>query len=118
RTMRIRLLCVLVTLLCAVSAQGVEFSKVLLPIIIQTPVAGAYGSVWTTRFTISNPSATNFFVMGYDPECPYTCVGNGNILPHTTFSPRSFDIDPSIPGLLLNVEKAGVDVLGYELRVQ
>jgi hypothetical protein len=104
--------------ICAATARATDFAKVLLPVVIQSPVAGAYHSLWATRFTISNPSNTSFFVVGYDAECPITCVGDGYILPHTTFAPMSFETDPSAPGILLRVETSGVDKLGYELRVQ
>lgn len=110
-------LCVAVAVMAHVCF-AVDFAKVLLPIVIQTSINGAFGSVWSSRFTISNPTDASVFVRGYDMECPATCVSPSYINPHVTFSPRTFELDQTVPGLFVQVERDSVDSLNYELRVQ
>jgi hypothetical protein len=46
----------------AAFAAAVPYTRVLLPLYVETPIAGAYGSQWQSHFTIHNSGAINYFL--------------------------------------------------------
>jgi len=110
--------------------KGIEFERVLFPIVIYAPsplpgqtvrgVPGAYGSHWTTEIVGRNEADVPVTVQGWQhpsscggiPECP-----NYEVSAHTWFTVYGGSTDGSYPGTFQFVSKPGNDRVFFNLRV-
>ena len=106
---------VLILVIVAPSAQAAE-SKLLLPILAPTPVAGAFGSLWTTQVTIVNVGAQSIRVSGLLEPCPFECIYPD--LPPKTTTDFSRYSSRGVPGRFLWVDADRRGDIKMELRVR
>jgi hypothetical protein len=87
-----------------VGAQSVPEERILLPVVVEEPAPGAYGSLWETEIAIVNASANVVFVYGIETGCLLpTCGGENVVGPATTLYPRPLGLDRAINAHLLKV---------------
>lgn len=91
-------------------------SKLLLPIVVPTPVAGAFGSLWTADVTILNLGAQSIAVRGLLQPCPFECI-NPQLPPRTTTAVSPYTIG-DVPGRFLLVDADRRMDIKVELRVR
>ena len=103
-------------LLGASSAHGAE-SKLLLPIVVPTPLAGAFGSLWTTHVTVVNVGTQSIKARGLLPPCGFDPCIQPELPPKTTtaFSPY---MGSDVPGRFLLVDTDRRADIKVELRVR
>lgn len=99
-----------------VTAYGVEFDRVLLPIFLRSTVQGAFESRWTTDFLVRNDNNDPVIVTPPGicgvPECPTNQFG-----PHTSFQPPVY-VAVNYPTAFLLVSRPGSERVSFNLRVQ
>ena len=98
-----------------------DFDKLLLPVIFNGQVPGAFGSLWVTQLSLTNVGDSGLPVVGYDPTpggCSSFCVPPDPIPPHATIYPTYRGARAVIPGDFLWVGKSRATELGVTLRVQ
>jgi hypothetical protein len=87
-----------------IAAQPVAEEKILLPVVIEEPVPGAYGSLWVTEIALVNTSANLVFVYGVETGCGLPiCPGENAVGPKSTLYPHALGIDRSVNAHLLKV---------------
>jgi hypothetical protein len=110
-------------LLSASAVFGQTTEKLLLPLLIQAPRPGAYGSLWKTSLTLTNTSARPVQVTGYnwDPDLcivgPASCGPIPPTPPGVSFVATVFDYGAG-EGYFLLVEEGGSDAIQAQLRLQ
>ena len=110
-----RTACALATLLLATFVAADD--RVLLPIVVQNPVPGAYGSLWTTHLTLFNRGSAPLQVTGGLVPCHFDpCITPG--LPARTTTPVVPRTAPDVPARFLFVEAGRGGDLDVQLRVQ
>lgn len=95
--------------------------KVLLPIVVDGEVSGAYGSRWASRIAVTNFSASEVAIdaiqatgCNFDP-----CVRpTPRLQPATTIYPRMCCLIPDVPASFLLVEEGRAADLQIQLRAQ
>jgi hypothetical protein len=101
-----------------------DYSKILLPIVIQEPASGAFGSQWVTHVAITNTGAQPVALEGYDfpSSCQILCPRQPtpDVLPNVTFHPEFFEFSNSngIAPHFLYVERGRQADIHVGLRVQ
>lgn len=106
-----------ILLAAAAQAQGVQFpyERVLVPIMAQSVVPGAFGSLWTTQLIVRNESdqfvEISYTIAGCAIECP---PGRA---PRSTFGISDFLSDPN-GGEFLYIGAPGKGKVSFSLRVQ
>jgi len=98
-----------------------DYSKYLVPLVVDVPIPGALGSLWVTRLALSNEAETPASVLGFDavpggcglPGCPSPEPLPGN----TTIFPTVERLT-SAPGAFLYVEKGREADVTMHLRAQ
>jgi hypothetical protein len=112
---------ILVVGLFGAPVKGIEFERVLLPIVLLSfGIPGAYGSLWTTEIVGRNDADVSVIVQGWQhpsscggiPECP-----NYEIAAHSWFRVTGGGPDGSYPGAFQFVSKPGNDRGSFNLRV-
>jgi hypothetical protein len=92
----------------------------LVPVLVNREIPGAFGSLWMTRFAAANTGATPLIVHGAAPACNTDCVGpitditlaageSLSFLPYTTME---------VPGKFIRVDANRAADLYVNLRVQ
>jgi hypothetical protein len=90
------------------------YERVLIPIVVNTPIAGAFGSLWQTFFTVRN-DADQAVVVESLPEGP--CTFCPPVPPHQTIALGITAPDPN-SGTFLYVGSPGLGKVTLSLRVQ
>jgi hypothetical protein len=92
------------------------YERVLVPIYLNSPIPGAYGSIWTTDFTARNESTSTVEVTGgrLPSSCPQPPCG---YQPLSTFSPAGVFVNPN-GGLFFYVGAPGAGKVTFNLRVR
>lgn len=101
-----------------------DYERVLVPVLLQRPVAGAFGSQWVTEFVARNSSSERVQLLFGPPECNITCVEP----PFTYLEPMRthteatffFSEHPSSSsnvGALLSLQKSASSSVAFGLRV-
>jgi hypothetical protein len=108
----------LVLLLCSASAALLAqqtFEKVLLPVVLPSPVPGAFGSVWKTQITFLNKGADPLFIANLFP-CNFDPCLEPSLPPDRTVAlvPR---MNSSPIGKFLGIARSREQDLQIELRV-
>ena len=116
--MRNQLGLLLLMLCIGVSSAEAANIKVLLPIVLQSPVAGAFGSLWASRVTILNVSDHPFFVTGFSPPCGFDSCVQPELAPGLTTALSPGNVVGDVPGTFLLVDATEHSNLKVELRVQ
>lgn len=97
---------------------SLQYTRVLLPIVLKTPIPGALGSLWTTEFLVSNTSAAPVSVFPYYSggvqcgECP-----NPLLSPKSTGSPF-VRTDAAVRGTFLYIDRVHSSDIEMSLRVR
>lgn len=103
-----------------VSAQTTDFERILLPIVIDGEIPGAFGSRWAARLAIMNTSADGIRIFGYNPY-PGGCV---ILCPPVPTTPPGITFFPSIApgsmsqGAIIEVERRSATSVRFNLRIQ
>src|SRR5687768_5214923 len=98
-----------------------DFEKILLPIVVQEPVAGAHGSLWITRVAITNTGSDSVAIAGYEfieGGCRILCPPQPPTPPGIMFLPRLLIFTSEVQGFFLYVERGHIDDVAVQLRVQ
>jgi hypothetical protein len=87
-----------------VAAQSVPEERILLPVVVEESIPGAFGSLWETEIAVVNASANLVFVYGIETGCLLpTCGGENVVGPDTTLYPHPLGLDRAINAHLLKV---------------
>lgn len=95
--------------------------KVLLPIVVDGGVDGAFGSRWESRIAVTNLGASEVAIDAIQvTECNFDpCVRpTPRLQPSTTLYPRLCCLIPSVPAAFLLIEKGRIDDVQIQLRAQ
>ena len=94
------------------------FEKVLVPVFIQQPLPGAFGSSWITDFWISNSGdAPVLFGGGFDFGCAFPpCADGARLDPGATFRPRVLSRPDGLQGTFVLADARYADGLSFALR--
>jgi hypothetical protein len=110
------ILAIIAMLVATASSAQLIRQRVLLPVVVETPVPGAHGSLWTTQTALVNTGLDLAFVYGIMTGCPVpVCPGENAIGANTTLYPHMSGLDPTINAHLIEVEGGTVAV---QLTVQ
>ena len=112
----IAFLCVIVLCTTSANAQGQPpYERVLVPVVITQPVAGAHGSQWMTELVMRNESdqAVDITIAPYS-GCVASCQWTQ---PHTLLRLGFPAANPNA-GIFLYVGSAGIGKVTFALRVQ
>ena len=94
---------------------GVEFERVLLPIILNSEVPGAFGSRWTSDLLVRNDNDEPVIVTPSLSPCPIECA-TGAVSPHVSLRP-AVSLRFPYPGAFLFVSRPGNARVSFNLRV-
>ncbi len=76
--------------------------KILLPLVVEDPIPGAFGSLWTTRISLLNTASRDILVDGY---ASYPCTVEGCTFrltpPSITFTPQLYETSTEVEGYFL-----------------
>jgi hypothetical protein len=95
------------------------YERVLIPVVITSPVSGAFGSQWVTSLTVTNRSTSPVQVTGYANGGCRTgaCEGSGPVPPNTTLFPV-IALPEGVNWALLGVDRTKTLDVAFGLRVQ
>jgi hypothetical protein len=123
--MKIRLAVITLSMSAHLAVAGTfpqNYTKILLPIVIQTPTPGALGSEWVTHVAITNTGAQPVSVIPYDfpTDCQILCPGTPTpeVPANTTFYPSISPPSDAIAGIFLYVARGREADVHVALRVQ
>jgi hypothetical protein len=92
--------------------------RILLPVVVEEPIRGAYGSLWETEIAVVNATANVVFVYGVETGCLLpTCGGENVIGPDTTLYPRLLGLDRAVNAHFLKFTDSPESVV-VQLTVQ
>lgn len=114
------LLCALALSTAPADVPVQHFTRVLVPIYVRTPVLGANGSLWKTRFTVRNNGSTNAGILWCTGVCPAIYVPDADLLPGETQHalPNTLFSGPGVsPGSVLYIYPGDDSQLSFNLRV-
>jgi hypothetical protein len=99
--------------------QGVQYTRVLVPVVIGTPTPGALGSMWTTEFVITNsaPASVSVFPLFLGGVTCDACTGSV-LSPNSTARPFIQTDVPGNRGTFLYVDRGLVTQVAMSLRVR
>jgi hypothetical protein len=106
---------------CLLSGRASAQSKLLLPIVQNTPIAGAHGSLWTTETWILNASDRPILipVRGALPECPFVPCSVESLPPHQTKLLGATDlVTHDVQGGFLLIDEDQLSRVTVNLRVR
>ncbi|MEO8218014.1 MAG: hypothetical protein ABI718_13115 [Acidobacteriota bacterium] len=105
----------------ALAQEGVQYSRVLLPISILEafPVPGAFGSQWTTDLWVRNDAGVPVYMAPYYDGChlPEGC-GQYPVTAGVAWRPQSVTLDVSVPGVFFQIQRPFENQVDIELRVR
>ncbi|HSY48249.1 MAG TPA: hypothetical protein VLC46_05515 [Thermoanaerobaculia bacterium] len=120
--MLIGVTCMIVTFVALnVRAQdpNLQYTRVLVPVVLQAPVAGALGSLWASNFVISNTSTEAVSVFPYYAGGVFCGECSSPLLPPTSTSSPFIQTDvPGLRGTFLYIDSAHIADVQMVLRVQ
>lgn len=100
------------------------YTRVLLPIYLEHPVNGAFGSVWTTQFSVHNGGTTESDIVWCSPTSDAVCLaflpGDAALFPgETQHALPAFSPEPTgaTPGRVLYLLPADDSNVAFNLRV-
>jgi hypothetical protein len=118
------ILTVLLLLIALPQQAAAQMQKVLLPVILEKPVPGAFGSLWSSEVTVYNGGNTPLGVGGiYLCHLGTTCAPSEALSPKTTYFTQipsgTFQVIPSgdVVGKFLSVQASSLQDLSVNLRV-
>jgi hypothetical protein len=99
--------------------QGVQYARVLVPVVIGTPTPGAQGSIWTTDFVITNsaPASASVFPLFLGGVMCDACTGPA-LSANSTARPFIQTDVPGNRGTFLYVDRGLVTQVAMSLRVR
>lgn len=100
-----------------VAAQTPLYEKILLPVVANEPLAGAFGSSWTTDIWILNGGPQPLAVGGIAWTCFLPeCIGPTALHPGVTFRPIILDGSEGLQGTFVHPVAGFADWLSFGLR--
>jgi hypothetical protein len=108
------------TTLLLAQVPGIEYEKLLLPVVIYQPQPGGHGAIWVTDLRITNTT-------DHEVSAFWHSEGNGGVEPpganpplpsNTTVAPFTFADRPGQRGTFFFVDRAFVDRVQVSLRVK
>jgi len=100
------------------NAQSPQEKKILLPVVIQRPVHGAFGSLWNTEVDLYYAGSQPLRVVGVDLFCPLPEGGCQNPLnPRVEYRNAPVQVATDTPGAFLVIPAAADRDLSVHLRV-
>src|SRR4051812_14094835 len=107
----------------AVAQSSIDYKRFLVPVSTPRAVAGAYGSVWETRLSVTNSSDHPVSIVGYAPSpsgCGIaTCPPQGPIAPTppgTSFVPSRVTVYAT-PAQFFGVDRNNAGQVHFQLHV-
>ncbi len=107
--------------ICTTVTAQESTEKILLPVVLNEPVSGAEGSIWTTELAITNRGTTPIEISGLITDCPF---GAGCTEPYLVPPGQTVFPDPYTPTFahppvaFLRVDPARLSDLDFQLRVR
>jgi len=98
-----------------VSAQSPLYEKVLLPVVVEGPLSGAFGSSWVTEIRILNRGPEAVAVFGILPNCFFECADPAILNPGVTFRPRVSFGEQGLNGVFVHPAAGYADDLSFGL---
>lgn len=94
------------------------FERLLVPVSVSTPLAGAFGSLWSTDVWMTNDGDVPVAIVGgLDTGCNFpVCEIDPRVQPRATFRPRLFERTDGLQGTFIVVEAGRADQLSVGLR--
>lgn len=99
----------------------VQSTRLLLPVMMESGEAGAFGALWKTELWVRNRATTAVYIFPYDSGCRLSnCGPIPPTLPGSTFQPRvgKWQGSGNIQGQFLHVENGYEDQVSVQLRVR
>lgn len=115
RTLRV-LLTVALPVAGPLAAQTPRYEKILLPVVVDEPLAGAFGSSWVTDIRVLNRGPVAVEVFGITPTCYFECSDPAILNPGVTFRPRIFFAAGGLQGVFLHAPAGYADYLSFGIR--
>ncbi|HEU5250628.1 MAG TPA: hypothetical protein VFW15_11635 [Thermoanaerobaculia bacterium] len=100
----------------ALPARAQVYEKILLPVVVEEPLAGAFGSSWVTDIRILNRGPEAVGVFGITPTCPFECNDPAVLNPGVTFRPKIFFAGGGLQGVFLHAPTGFASQLSFALR--
>lgn len=111
-------LCVILTSLFALPLLGQQGdTRILLPLVVQQPIPGAFGSEWVTRIGILNTSDREVLIEAYEQDCEVICTYRLTP-PRVTFYPDLVVPESTIPASFLRTNAEDLPFIDVELHAQ
>ena len=111
------LVLVLVTAPLFAQVGGVAYEKVLLPLTAAAPTPGRQDSRWLTSVTLVNHAAGPVSLLPYNPGFGCTCP-LPPLPPNVTLTFDTPPFDPTSPGGYLYIDRANINAVEINIRVQ
>lgn len=96
-------------------AEGVD--RFLVPLYVDQPLEGAYGSLWVTEFSVVNDSEEAVYIYGWDQVCPILCTTEP-APPHVTFYPSLAFWATGVQGIYVEIPRESVASVSMHLRIR
>ena len=100
----------------ALPTQAQAYEKILLPVVVEEPLAGAFGSSWVTDIRVLNGGPGTVAVFGITPTCYFECNDPAILNPGVTFRPKIFFADGGLQGVFLHAPVGFASQLSFGLR--
>ena len=100
-------------------SQPEHIGKVLVPIVIESAVSGAYGSIWGSELIVMN-DGNRAYEIGLDTGCRFTPCPYASLEPGRSVIATGLILGPGAgapPAFMLEVEKEGMSDVKFNLRV-
>src|SRR6266545_1952520 len=98
---------------------AIDYEKVLVPVFLQGPLPGRFGSLWTTEAWILNSAAEPVDIQAYLRPCQFEC---GPPIPPTppgiSFRPNLVGSPPGLQGHFLFVDRRFASDVAISLRLR
>lgn len=103
----------------AITAQPRGDTKILLPLLLEEPIRGAFGSQWITRASILNTGPSPITIDGYIiEECSILCDQFRPTPPGITFYPKFFLNTNEVEGYFLSTTRDDLPFVRVDLHAQ
>lgn len=97
-------------------AQAQVYEKILLPVVAEERLAGAFGSSWVTEIRVLNRGPEVVEVFGIVPRCYFECNDPAVLNPGVTFRPKIFFAGGGLQGVFLHAPAGFASQLSFGLR--
>lgn len=95
--------------------EGVD--RFLVPLYVDQPIPGAFGSRWVTEFSVVNDSDEPVYIYGWDQVCPVLCATEP-APPHVTFYPALAFWATGVQGIYVQIPRESVTSVSMHLRIR